>query len=89
MLNTTHKIASSCIAARLKMVLPKLISEEQQKGFLKGRHIGKNIRLLYTNKHQVPGRRPGTWCLLVYNNLIFWWWILKRHGHLLKSFEQI
>ena len=55
LLNTTHKIASSCIAARLKMVLPKLISEEQQKGFLKGRHIGKNIRLLYTNKHQVSG----------------------------------
>ena len=55
LLNTMYKIASSCIAARLKMVLPKLISEEQ-KGFLKGRYIGENIRLLYdtllyTNKH--------------------------------------
>jgi len=36
-----------------------LISEEQ-KGLLKGRYTGENIRLLYdmllyTNKHQVPG----------------------------------
>ena len=36
-----------------------MISEEQ-KGFLKGRYTGENIRLLYdtllcTNKHQVPG----------------------------------
>ena len=58
-LNTMYKIASSCIAARLKMVLPKLISEES-KGFLKGRHIREIIRLLYdtllyNNKHQVPG----------------------------------
>ena len=54
-----YKIASSCIAATLKMVLSKLISEEQ-KGFFKGRYKGENIRLmydtlLYTNKHQVPG----------------------------------
>ena len=46
--NTMHKIASK-IAARLKMVLPKLINEEQ-KGFLKGRYIGENIRLLYDTK---------------------------------------
>ena len=59
LLNTMYKIASSCIAARLKMVLAKLISEEQ-KGFLKGRDRGENIRLLYdtllyTNKHQTHG----------------------------------
>ena len=58
LLNTMYKIASK-IAARLKMVLPKLINEEQ-KGFLKGRYIGENIRLLYdtllyTNKHQTHG----------------------------------
>ena len=54
-----YKIASSCIAARLKTVLPKLISDEQ-KIFLKGRYIGENIRLLYdtllyANQHQIPG----------------------------------
>ena len=36
LLNTVYKISSSCIAARLKTVLPKLIGDDQ-KGFLKGR----------------------------------------------------
>ena len=40
LLNTVYKIASSCIAARLKTVLSKLIGDDQ-KGFLKGRYIGK------------------------------------------------
>ena len=53
-----YKIASSCIAARLKTVLPKLIGDDQ-KGFLKGRYIGENIRLLYdtllyAKQHQIP-----------------------------------
>ena len=46
LLNTTYKIASSCIANRLKVMLPKIIHEDQ-KEFMKGRHIGENIRLLY------------------------------------------
>jgi hypothetical protein len=59
LLNIPYKIASSCIAQRLKSVLPKLIHEDQ-KGFLKGRFIGENIRLLYdtllySNKHNVRG----------------------------------
>ena len=59
LLNTVYKIASSCIAARLKTVLPKLIGDDQ-KGFLKGRYIGENNRLLYdtllyAKQHQIPG----------------------------------
>ena len=59
LLNTVYKIASSCIAARLKTVLPKLIGDDQ-KGFLKGRYIGENIRLLYdtllyASQHQILG----------------------------------
>ena len=59
LLNTVHKIASSCIVARLKTVLPKLIGDDQ-KGFLKGRYIGENIRLLYdtllyAKQYQIPG----------------------------------
>ena len=46
LLNTVYKIASSCIANRIKRVLPQLIGE-QQTGFLKGRFIGDNLRLLY------------------------------------------
>ena len=46
LLNNIYKIASSCIAKRIKNVLPKLIHDDQ-KGFLKGRYIGENIRLMY------------------------------------------
>ena len=54
-----YKNASSCSAARLKTVLPKLIGDDQ-KVFLKGRYIGENIRLLYdtllyAKLHQIPG----------------------------------
>ena len=59
LLNTVYKIAFSRIAARLMTALLKLIGDDQ-KGFLKGRNIGENIRLLYdtllyANKYQVPG----------------------------------
>ena len=59
LLNTVYKIASSCIAERIKNVLPKIIGEEQ-KGFLTGRYIGENIRMLYdvlafTESHDLPG----------------------------------
>ena len=40
LLNNVYKIASSCIAARLKTVLPKLTGDDQ-KFFLKGRYIGE------------------------------------------------
>ena len=59
LLNTAYKIASACIANRLKTVLPDII-HECQTGFLKGRYIGENIRLLYdtlmyTETEQIPG----------------------------------
>ena len=59
LLNTVYKIASSCIAERLKTVLDHLIHEDQ-KGFLKGRYIGDNVRLIYdtlqyTEKNNTPG----------------------------------
>ena len=40
------KIASSCIAARLKPLLPKLI-DNAQTGFIKGRFIDEGTRLIY------------------------------------------
>ena len=46
LLNVIYKIASGSIANRLKKVIPSLISEEQR-GFIKGRYIGENIRLIY------------------------------------------
>ena len=46
LLNIEYKIASSCIAERIKKVLPRIINKDQT-GFVKGRYIGENIRLVY------------------------------------------
>jgi exonuclease III len=59
LLNVAYKIASACISNRLKKVLPNIIHESQT-GFLKGRYIGNNVRLLYdtivyTEKQNIPG----------------------------------
>ena len=59
LLNVSYKIASSAIAARIKQVLHLIINEDQ-KGFLKGRYIGDNIRKIYdllvhTEKEHIPG----------------------------------
>jgi hypothetical protein len=39
------KLASSCIANRLKPILQNIISQIQ-KGFLRGRHIGECVRII-------------------------------------------
>ena len=44
--NKVYKIASGCIANRIKKILPNIISKEQT-GFIKGRYIGENTRLIY------------------------------------------
>ena len=59
LLNTVYKIGSGSIANRLKSTLDKLISKEQT-GFIPGRYIGENIRLIYdllqyTEENQIPG----------------------------------
>lgn len=46
LLNCTYKLASTCLANRLKNVLPHLINSDQT-GFMAGRYIGENIRLIY------------------------------------------
>ena len=59
LLNVSYKIASACIAERLKTVLQKLIGNNQN-GFMTNRFIGLNIRLMfdtlmYTDQAQIPG----------------------------------
>ena len=46
LLNVIYKLASTVISNRLKSVLHKLIHDDQ-KGFIAGRFIGENIRLIY------------------------------------------
>ena len=59
LLNVSYKIASSSLANRLKYALNDIINEDQT-GFLPGRVMAENVRLLYdilfyTEKHQIPG----------------------------------
>ena len=59
LLNTTYKLASAVISNRLKTVLDKVI-HENQKGFIAGRFLGENVRLIYdvlfeSKKQNIPG----------------------------------
>ena len=45
LLNCDYKIATKAIANRIKTVIPKIINYDQT-GFIKGRFIGENIRLI-------------------------------------------
>ena len=45
LLNCDYKIAAKAIANRLKKVIPKLVNSDQT-GFIKGRFIRENIRLI-------------------------------------------
>ena len=59
LLNVVYKIGSSCIANRIKEVLPQLINEDQT-GFVPGRYIGDNLRLLYDIMHYLKDENlPG------------------------------
>ena len=59
LLNCVYKIASGTIANRIKGTLQKLIHKDQT-GFIAGRYIGENTRLVYdimhhTEEHRLPG----------------------------------
>ena len=59
LLNVDCKIATKAIAKRIESSLPKLVNLDQT-GFIKGRYIGENIRLIidtmeFTKKHNIPG----------------------------------
>ncbi len=45
LLNTDYKIIAKILAIRLQSVLPSIINENQT-GYLQGRYIGQNVRVL-------------------------------------------
>ena len=58
LLNVDYKTLAKVIAKRIESSLPKLNSD--QTGFIKGRYIGQNVRLLndlmeYTEANHIPG----------------------------------
>ena len=59
LLNVDYKIAAHCLANRIKPILPKIINTDQN-GFIKGRHINYNIRLIqdiieHSEKQNIEG----------------------------------
>ena len=59
LLNCDNKIAAKAIAKHLKKVIPKLVNSDQT-GFIKGRFIGENIRLIdsvinFAGTKNIPG----------------------------------
>ena len=59
LLNIDYKILTKSIAKRLEKVLPKIINPNQT-GYIKGRFIGENVRLIqdtmfYTKQEEKPG----------------------------------
>ena len=59
LLNVDYKILARAFAKRIELKLPKLIHSGQT-GFVKGRFIGQNVRLLidimeYTELNEIPG----------------------------------
>ena len=59
LLNDDYEITAKCIANRVKKVITSIINEEQT-GFIKGRYIGENVRLILeiienANKTDEPG----------------------------------
>ena len=59
LLDTVYKLASGVIANRIKSVLDDIISRDQT-GFIKGRSLVENIRVIYdimkfTDEQQIPG----------------------------------
>ena len=64
LLSVLYKIASTAIANRLKTILIKLISDTQS-GFISGRFIGENTRLVYDIMHYLEKNQLASLLMLV------------------------
>jgi len=64
LLNVDYKILSGVLSQRLRKVLQEIVSEEQ-KGFLAGRYIGENTRLVYDMMHYLQEKDKKGLIMLV------------------------
>ena len=64
LLPVVYKIVSSAVANRIKSQLDKVVSREQT-GFIKGRYIGENTRLIYDVMHQCDIRKISGLLMLI------------------------
>ena len=58
LLNVDYKIATRALAKRLQVIMTSIINSDQT-GYVKGRYIGENVRLIedvlrYTQKDEIP-----------------------------------
>ena len=60
LLNVDYKIATKVIAHRISKVLPIIVKEDQT-GYVKGRYIGQNIRLIMDIMKVTYRTRKYTW----------------------------
>ena len=97
LLNVIYKIASGCIAERIKSVLTKLISEDQR-GFINGRYIGENTILMYDIIHITDTlNMPGLLLMVVFEKAfdsVSWNFILQvlnffNFGESLKQWVRV
>ena len=91
LLNVSHKIASGCIANRIKRVLPNIIYSDQT-GFINGQCISENTRLLYVIIHYTEKRNILGLLLLIDSEKAFdsvSWSFIKKTLSLSSDLGQI
>jgi len=76
LLNVVYKIASGSIANRIKTILNQIISENQT-GFIKGRYIGENTRLIYDLLHYMENKDIPGLLLFIEFDIVSWSFINK------------
>ena len=80
LLNISYKIATGCIASRIKSVLPFIINEDQS-GFMSDRSTSDNIRLIYDVLEQARlQNKPGLLLLIDFEkafDTVAWSFIFK------------
>ena len=84
LLNVDYKILSKVLAERLKGVLPDIIHNDQ-KGCVKGRYIGENIRLIEDTLYEIEHSEDDSIILLQDQEKAFdrveWSWLFSTLKH--------